>query len=205
MSYITCPSYKSSPPYSCASSARRRRPAGRNTQSTNRKVCAMGVFRSHSARPLWLYDLFGYYCFCECSLQCSFLFAPLSCTCDRSLPGRCCMYFWRHHIWRQITSFVITPLKSVAFRGVFREKVPAISTFPRLVAVVDGFILWRTFSHSVRPQRAPFYRTQSHFFLLATAAVETFCSDRFHRCNAPHALSSLLYISCLTFMSRSVS
>ena len=27
-------------------------PARRNTQSTNRKVCAMGVFRSQSARPL---------------------------------------------------------------------------------------------------------------------------------------------------------
>ncbi len=27
-------------------------PARRNTQSTNRQVCAMGVFRSQSARPL---------------------------------------------------------------------------------------------------------------------------------------------------------
>ena len=38
-------------------------PARRNTQSTNRSVCAMGVFRSQSARPLKIM-FFAYFLYC---------------------------------------------------------------------------------------------------------------------------------------------
>ena len=48
---------------SCITSAGRRRPARRNTQRTNRQVCAMGVFRSHSARPLMAIHAFVHFPF----------------------------------------------------------------------------------------------------------------------------------------------
>ena len=81
MSNITCSSHICFSSCSCVTSARRRRPARRNTQSTNRQVCAMGIFRSQSARPLCL----AVYRYASCTAREGVTVAPvrtlLTCTC----------------------------------------------------------------------------------------------------------------------------
>ena len=98
-----------------------------------------------------------------------------------------------------------TLLKSVLSAYDFRKKAMASSTFLISILLVWVRILFRTFAHPIRIQRAFGNRTFSYFLQLSAAAVDTFGSYRFYWCQLCHASASLLYISCVTCISIPVS
>ena len=97
------------------------------------------------------------------------------------------------------------PSKNVSLSDRFSKKPLASSTFFGSFFSVDLGILFRTFTHPIRIQRAASDRTLSYFLQLSAAAIDTLGSYRFYWCQLCHASASLLYISCVTCISIPVS
>lgn len=142
----------------------------------------MGVFRSHTARPYWQYFF------------------------DVHFP----YLYWQAYVWLQCgcsphAPVLYTPRKNVSLSDRFLKKSLASSTFFESFFNVDLGILFRTFTHPIRIQRAASNRTLSYFLQLPAAAVDALGSYRFYWCQLCHASASLLYISCVTCISIPVS
>ena len=94
--------------------------------------------------------------------------------------------------------------KCLSQRPIFEKTVSYLNFFGSFFSVDLG-ILFRTFTHPIRIQRAASDRTLSYFLQLPAAAVDALGSYRFYWCQLCHASASLLYISCVTCISIPVS